>query len=597
MAKRDEGTKLTAWRRCLLASTLLSTMCLLPAGAAVAADFLPGKVPVRVGADSSELCTFWTGLGSEEYFFVADMDGEPLPVNAWLRHADPNELVNLFETLYGFAWITSKPGVDWLASPAGQAWLGSEPGATWRRAMTRTATTSTTGAPPMEYVKICSLYGAGFYYIPGADTCVNVGGYIRSPIATYGEPKDYGDLRSYLNNQFTQMAGYTFGKPNTNFEWSDWQPTYRVSRSFGGEGPPATQSRSPSSTETPARISRSFGDGPSGPRNGDDSFKNFAEIMSGKGISGVPSQSTPDAPSPTTQAKGPIADKGGAKAPPPAKGGKGQETQAKGGKAPDAQAKGGKAKDAQPVEEGVKIHFKVNQAMLDKSEVGPALVGQHVQIFPEVEPDHPSTEKQRTAELENKGANQDPPRCVTNANGTCTTTVAAGAEEEYGFPEYKVGLRFNLEYKKDQPTQTDYNFKTDWQLGGSYTARLQLRNYDSWVAETNPQQPKPDFSQLNSDGLTFRANWFNVGGMEYVQLDSISLGGNGKTREQIPEIVKSYLDKLNQLGVKYTFEGNICRLELPGPWVDDAKSGTQRGGGIPTAAISLRTDRPRRASR
>ena len=34
-------------------------------------------------------------------------------------------------------------------------------------------------AAPVEYVKICSLYGAGFYYLPGTDICVKVGGYVR----------------------------------------------------------------------------------------------------------------------------------------------------------------------------------------------------------------------------------------------------------------------------------------------------------------------------------------------------------------------------------------------------------------------------------
>jgi len=29
-------------------------------------------------------------------------------------------------------------------------------------------------AAPVQYVKICSLYGAGFLYIPGTDTCLNV---------------------------------------------------------------------------------------------------------------------------------------------------------------------------------------------------------------------------------------------------------------------------------------------------------------------------------------------------------------------------------------------------------------------------------------
>jgi hypothetical protein len=32
---------------------------------------------------------------------------------------------------------------------------------------------------PVEYVRVCSLYGAGFYYIPGTDICMKVGGYVR----------------------------------------------------------------------------------------------------------------------------------------------------------------------------------------------------------------------------------------------------------------------------------------------------------------------------------------------------------------------------------------------------------------------------------
>ena len=32
-------------------------------------------------------------------------------------------------------------------------------------------------AKAVEYVKICSLYGAGFYYMPGTDTCIKLGGY------------------------------------------------------------------------------------------------------------------------------------------------------------------------------------------------------------------------------------------------------------------------------------------------------------------------------------------------------------------------------------------------------------------------------------
>src|SRR5215475_10810941 len=35
-------------------------------------------------------------------------------------------------------------------------------------------------AKAVEYVKICSLYGVGFYYIPGTDTCIRIGGHLRS---------------------------------------------------------------------------------------------------------------------------------------------------------------------------------------------------------------------------------------------------------------------------------------------------------------------------------------------------------------------------------------------------------------------------------
>ena len=53
-------------------------------------------------------------------------------------------------------------------------------------------------AKAVEYVRICSLYGAGFYYIPGTDTCIKLGGYVRIDTTfnggTYGQPAWNGDL-------------------------------------------------------------------------------------------------------------------------------------------------------------------------------------------------------------------------------------------------------------------------------------------------------------------------------------------------------------------------------------------------------------------
>ena len=40
-------------------------------------------------------------------------------------------------------------------------------------------------AKAVEYVKVCSLYGAGFYYMPGTDMCIKIGGWVRAEV-TYG---------------------------------------------------------------------------------------------------------------------------------------------------------------------------------------------------------------------------------------------------------------------------------------------------------------------------------------------------------------------------------------------------------------------------
>jgi len=44
-------------------------------------------------------------------------------------------------------------------------------------------------AAPAEYVRICDTYGAGFFFIPGTDTCLRIGGYVR--------------MDAYLGQQFS----------------------------------------------------------------------------------------------------------------------------------------------------------------------------------------------------------------------------------------------------------------------------------------------------------------------------------------------------------------------------------------------------------
>jgi hypothetical protein len=67
-------------------------------------------------------------------------------------------------------------------------------------------------AKAVEYVKICSLYGAGFYYIPGTDTCIKLGGYVRADLAV-NTNSDYdtqvsgvAGARNRLSNYYTMRS-------------------------------------------------------------------------------------------------------------------------------------------------------------------------------------------------------------------------------------------------------------------------------------------------------------------------------------------------------------------------------------------------------
>jgi hypothetical protein len=59
-------------------------------------------------------------------------------------------------------------------------------------------------AKAVEYVRVCSLYGAGFFYIPGTDTCIKLGGYLRIDTTfnggIYDQPAWNGDLGQ--NNRY-----------------------------------------------------------------------------------------------------------------------------------------------------------------------------------------------------------------------------------------------------------------------------------------------------------------------------------------------------------------------------------------------------------
>ncbi len=74
-------------------------------------------------------------------------------------------------------------------------------------------------AKAVEYVRICSLYGAGFYYMPGTDTCIKLGGYIRADMilgggGDYGFANSSGSANGGSNNRLTN---YYYSRARLDF--------------------------------------------------------------------------------------------------------------------------------------------------------------------------------------------------------------------------------------------------------------------------------------------------------------------------------------------------------------------------------------------
>ncbi|WP_457090025.1 porin [Microvirga sp. P5_D2] len=96
-------------------------------------------------------------------------------------------------------------------------------------------------AAAVEYVRVCSTYGAGFFYIPGTETCLRVGGRVRAEFQ-YLEPTTreddsigfrargriqldartataYGLLRSFVRFEMTRDTGvYGFSSTTANVD-------------------------------------------------------------------------------------------------------------------------------------------------------------------------------------------------------------------------------------------------------------------------------------------------------------------------------------------------------------------------------------------
>ncbi|MGQ2950094.1 MAG: porin [Agrobacterium sp.] len=55
---------------------------------------------------------------------------------------------------------------------------------------------------PLEYVRVCDAFGTGFFYIPGTETCLKFGGYIRFQTNVGRDAKGTSDWNSFTRAQF-----------------------------------------------------------------------------------------------------------------------------------------------------------------------------------------------------------------------------------------------------------------------------------------------------------------------------------------------------------------------------------------------------------
>ena len=77
---------------------------------------------------------------------------------------------------------------------------------------------------PVDYVKVCQAYGAGFFYIPGADTCIRIGGRVRTDFDAIPnnsrveqQPAPFGFKPSNDEEDgFCRANGHQFYLPGTN---------------------------------------------------------------------------------------------------------------------------------------------------------------------------------------------------------------------------------------------------------------------------------------------------------------------------------------------------------------------------------------------
>jgi hypothetical protein len=79
---------------------------------------------------------------------------------------------------------------------------------------------------PVEYVRVCDVYGAGFFYIPGTETCLKIFGEVRYQIGTANNDDGY---HGFEDDTWNKLSRGRFGfDARSETEWGTLQGYIRI---------------------------------------------------------------------------------------------------------------------------------------------------------------------------------------------------------------------------------------------------------------------------------------------------------------------------------------------------------------------------------
>lgn len=91
----------------------------------------------------------------------------------------------------------------------------------------------------VEYVRVCSAHGAGFFYIPGSDVCMQISGRVRAEMAfgtTWGRSDDATSLRGHGRLNFDVRQTTEYGLLRAYVRMEAYADTGRYQGVAGGTG-------------------------------------------------------------------------------------------------------------------------------------------------------------------------------------------------------------------------------------------------------------------------------------------------------------------------------------------------------------------------